>query len=59
MEKQDELRTLIKRDIARFYLTGKTTLKSLTEHYNLKPHSMNRIVTELVREMSEKPNTLY
>lgn len=56
--KQLDKKTVIKRDIERFYLTGKSTLKDIMNHYGMKPHAMNDLVTELTNELKNK-NNLY
>lgn len=50
----------IKRDIARFYLTGKSTLKSIMEKYNLERHIVNKFLDEVLHEIKEeKINRLF
>lgn len=58
-QEKEELNVLIKRDIARFYLTGLSPLKKIREHYNLSPHSISKLVSELVDELNKKTNSLY
>lgn len=59
MEIIEDKNTVIKRDIARFYLTGQVKLKDIMNHYGLKPHSINDLVTELTNELKNKENNLY
>lgn len=50
----------IKRDIARFYLTGKATLKSIMEKYNLSRTMVDKIQNEVIMEIQEKKiNSLF
>ena len=57
---KDKDKENIKRDIVRFYLTGKIQIQAIMLHYKIKErHIITKLLNEVISELNQKSNSLF